>query len=133
MANLSENEYPINPYLFNFENHEDFRGSLFALDLQNIPFIAKRYFSITVNDLSITRGKHAHKECWQLFIPDQYGFSVEIYNVNSILKFNPSLGQGLVVPPGNWCALSFRNTRSTINVFASHEYDPADYIIEQPN
>ncbi len=129
---MIDNEKPIDPYLLNFDSHGDTRGSLFALDLKNVPFIAKRYFSITVNNLAVIRGQHAHKKCWQLLIPDQYGFSVEIRNSNSILEFNPTFGQGLVIPPGNWCAIIFKSTNSTIQVFASQEYDAADYIVEPP-
>ena len=106
----------------------DHRGRLSSLEFRDLPFVVNRMFTINVNDLKLTRGDHAHKECWQLLVPMDYGVDVAFEHgaVRSNLPVEP--GYALVVPPLTWITLHFKAYNSSVLVLASHNYDDHDYI-----
>ena len=110
----------------------DSRGVLLSIDFEEFSFKINRFFSISVNGIEQVRGRHAHKLCWQVFA-SQGGLSyVRIRNLDSENEFVLAPGQALVVPPYNWCEVKFESTQTYLNVFASHAYDPNDYIEVEP-
>lgn len=122
-----------NPEKFNFEIYNDNRGLLVALDLKTIPFVVRRVFTIKGNGGEITRGGHAHKECWQFLYPSATGVKVHYINLHAAGIVDLSLGNGLLVPPFNWIEITIPNENVTVSVLASHSYNKDDYLYNLPN
>lgn len=120
------------PFILHFQEMIDDRGDLFALELNQLPFSIKRYFVISVRDSSITRGRHAHKTCWQAINPQGGSCSVNVINLDISEIFEIEPFEVLVVPPFNWCEVKFHSTLTKVHVFASHEFDSNDYIYPKP-
>lgn len=98
-----------------------------------LPFVPRRFF-ITY-DVAETdeRGKHAHRVCEQFLICVRGRCSVLVddgTHKEEFLLNRPYLG--LLIPPMVWGTQFKHSPDSALMVFASHEYDPADYIREYP-
>jgi len=118
----------------NLQNHVDDRGLLRVVDLEEIPFTPRRFFSITVSAINQERGGHSHIECWQMLFCVAGDIEVHVSIDESISIFRLSEnGPGLVIPPGYWSKQVFQNPSSVLGVMASHPYDPNDYIYEIPS
>ena len=120
------------PYLLSLGLVIDERGELRFIEGKILPFSIKRFFSIGVVNTSVTRGKHAHKECWQAFFPHIGACEIIVRNVNGTLHFKLNQDQILIVPPFNWCEILFENSDTIVNVLASHEFDSNDYLLTTP-
>jgi UDP-2-acetamido-3-amino-2,3-dideoxy-glucuronate N-acetyltransferase len=125
-------EVAATPYYLELGNNFDERGSLISIEFSDVPFEINRYFFISVLDLKFTRGKHAHKLCWQLFTPKWGDVIITTKNLGGREEFALVEGSALVVPPFNWCEIKFKNEITVLNVLASHPYDPLDYIFVEP-
>lgn len=110
----------------------DGRGELIVLEYNQLPFIVKRYFVISVRHESITRGGHAHKSCWQAMNPQGGSCSVLIKNLTSVEIVEIKPQEVLIVPPFNWCKIHFESQSAKLNIFASQEFDQNDYIYSEP-
>ena len=122
-----------NPTEFKLESFEDSRGFLSVLPFTELPFIPKRLFAVTPNLNLEPRGKHAHKNCWQLIIVTAGALKINYANNSTDETLNLVFGQALLVPPWNWCEVIFESINSSFVVLASHLYDENDYITERPN
>jgi len=122
-----------NPTEFKLESFEDDRGFLSVLPFTELPFIPKRLFAITTNLTMESRGRHAHKTCWQLIIVTAGTLRINYENKSINHSIKLVLGQSLLVPPWNWCEVIFESINSSFVVLASHLYDAEDYITERPN
>lgn len=131
---MTESDYLIaqSPFYFDVLVKEDERGRLISLDFYQLPFQVYRYFTISVTNTNYTRGSHAHKRCWQAFFACKGSQKIVIKNLNSFKIFDLTEGKVLVVPPYNWCEVSFDSEDSIMGVFASHPYDHKDYLFEEP-
>ncbi len=98
-----------------------------------IPFIAMRYFiTFGVPDAE-NRGAHAHRECAQFLLSAGGSCTVRVddgLTREEHLLDRPTLG--ILVPPMVWSAEFDHSPDSRLLVFASHHYDPADYIRDYP-
>jgi len=109
---------------------KDIRGSLsageFAADL---PFIPRRYFLVFDVPSSETRGEHAHRLCDQFLVcvhgsvralvDDGWCREEHVLDASSVGLFQPAMTWGT----------QYRYSRDAVLlVFASHDYDPDDYI-----
>ena len=117
-------------FISNFKTFTDLRGDLSVGDLQNdIPFKVKRFFLISKVPNEKIRGEHAHYKCHQFIICTKGSCSVTLDDGKkrfSLNLDNPS--KGLYIPPKIW-STQYNHTRdASILVFASHKYDPRDYI-----
>jgi hypothetical protein len=120
------------PFFLEFSTHEDSRGKLVSVEFSRIPFSVNRYFAISINNTDFTRGGHAHKECWQAFFASHGSLKLVIKNLSGTLQFDLKGEELLIVPPYNWCEIHFNEVDSVMGVFASHSYDPGDYLISEP-
>ena len=112
--------------------HSDMRGSLVALGLEDdLPFEPKRFFIVYDVPSADVRGEHAHKTCHQALIclsgtvraiVDD-GSRRDEYLLDSPSKF-------LYMEPGTWGTQFAYSENAVLGVFASHDYDPDDYIRE---
>lgn len=75
------------------------------------------------------RGEHAHLRCHQFLIAAHGSLKVTVDDGSSreiIVLDRPNIG--LYLPPMIWGEQHEFGTDSVLLVFASHPYDPADYI-----
>ena len=110
----------------------DPRGNLTVGEFErSLPFAPLRYFvTFAVPDATV-RGEHAHRECHQFLICLHGSCAVMVddgQHREEFLLDRPTFG--VYVPPMVWAAEYKHSPDSTLLVFASHYYDPADYIRE---
>jgi hypothetical protein len=101
-----------------------------AADLaRQVPFQVNRVFFITNVPSHHVRGEHGHKACHQLLVCLQGSIMVSADNGRERgqwLLNSPSVG--LHIHPMVWAAQYQYSPNSVLCVFASHPYDPDDYI-----
>jgi acetyltransferase-like isoleucine patch superfamily enzyme/dTDP-4-dehydrorhamnose 3,5-epimerase-like enzyme len=116
--------------LHHFPLITDIRGNLTVGDFEkNIPFIPKRYFMVFDVPSRETRGEHAHRQCEQFLICVRGSCSVvadDGENRQEFLLDSPRLG--IYLPPMIWGIQYNYSPDALLLVFASEQYDPADYI-----
>lgn len=109
---------------------EDMRGDLCVVEWQrDLPFTPRRLFMVyNVPDARV-RGEHAHKECHQFMVCIRGSLAVVVDDGKNREEY--SLEQpwvGLYLPPKVWGIQYKYSQDAVLMVFASHEYDAADYI-----
>lgn len=116
--------------LLQFNTVADVRGNLMVVDYEkDIPFQVRRTFFINDVPSHHVRGEHGHKECHQLLVCLQGSVTVAADNGRQRSQWvldKPSLG--LHLSPLVWAAQYQYSENSVLCVFASHAYDPNDYI-----
>ena len=109
-------------------NRED-RGNLSFFEHSALPFLPKRTFIISGVPSGTRRGEHAHKECLQFMVCISGLIHCEVKSGDSIIEFEMDTPQrGILIPAGVWASQTYMSQDAVLLVFASHEYDPADYI-----
>jgi hypothetical protein len=131
MNNDNDGNLDVAKYLFEVETHVNADGSLGVIDFAKgeLPFTPQRVFFIYGVGNDSTRGKHAHKECKQLFI--QLAGSSNLKFVNrlgeGVHRFdNPS--EAFFAEKLTWCEFSDFSEGSVLMVLTSDSYDAGDYI-----
>ena len=111
---------------------QDMRGDLSVGEFaHDIPFEAQRYFLVYNVPSEHTRGAHAHKLCHQFLICVAGSCAVVVddgKNRTEVLLDAPHLG--LYMPPMIWGTQYKYSPGAVLLVYASHRYDPDDYIRE---
>lgn len=109
---------------------KDMRGDLSVGDFESqIPFLPKRYFLVFNVPSEKTRGEHAHRECHQFLICVKGRCSVVVDDGQQRMEVtldNPATG--VYLPPMVWGTQYKYSPDAMLLVFASHPYDPADYV-----
>jgi len=116
--------------LIKFPVVKDIRGSLSVGDFSgSVPFETRRFFTVYDVPNQETRGEHAHRECHQLLICMRGSIHALAddgeYREEFVLDA-PNIG--LHLPPKVWGVQYKYSPDAILLVFASHLYDPADYI-----
>jgi UDP-2-acetamido-3-amino-2,3-dideoxy-glucuronate N-acetyltransferase len=108
----------------------DARGSLTVGEFeQSAPFVPLRFFTVYGVPESRPRGAHAHREGHQFLIAAKGTIHVLVDDGrqrDEILLDSPALG--LHVPAMIWGTQYKYSPDAVLLVFASHHYDPTDYI-----
>jgi dTDP-4-dehydrorhamnose 3,5-epimerase-like enzyme len=108
----------------------DTRGSLTVGEFERtVPFVAKRFFMVFDVPSVETRGEHAHRECHQFMICLHGSVSViadDGRHREEFLLDSPAVG--LYLPPLVWGVQYKYSSDAKLLVFASHYYDPDDYV-----
>jgi acetyltransferase-like isoleucine patch superfamily enzyme/dTDP-4-dehydrorhamnose 3,5-epimerase-like enzyme len=108
----------------------DMRGNLSVGEFgRHVPFPARRYFMVFDVPTEDVRGEHAHRECEQflLCVRGRCRVVVDDGSVRAELALDrPNLG--LYIPPMVWGTQYQYSADALLLVFASHHYDPKDYI-----
>lgn len=108
----------------------DLRGSLSAGEFDtDIPFLPRRYFVVFDVPGKEVRGEHAHRACHQFLVCPRGSVSVVVDDgtrSEEIVLDRPDTG--LYVPPMTWAIQYKYSADALLLVFASHHYDPDDYI-----
>jgi UDP-2-acetamido-3-amino-2,3-dideoxy-glucuronate N-acetyltransferase len=109
---------------------KDLRGNLIAREVGNgLPFVPARSFLIFDVPTKEVRGEHAHLECEQFLVCLKGSVSVVCDDGHKREEFVlDDATLGLHLPRMVW-GTQYRYSRDALlMVFASHPYDPADYI-----
>jgi UDP-2-acetamido-3-amino-2,3-dideoxy-glucuronate N-acetyltransferase len=116
-----------------FSEFTDLRGSLTSGELSSdeVPFAAKRWFMVYDVPSREVRGEHAHRVCHQFLVCVSGSVKVAVddgRHRSEVLLSTPTLG--IYIPPMVWGSQFCYESESVLLVFASHPYDPDDYIRE---
>lgn len=116
--------------IYNLPVIPDIRGKLtvgeFGVD---IPFEPKRYFLVYDVPSRETRGEHAHRACHQILICVQGSCLAIADDGRTRQEFVlDSPNRALHMPPMIWGTQYKYSPDAMLLVFASHHYDPDDYI-----
>jgi len=116
--------------LFEINHVTDMRGDLCAAEWgKDLPFTPNRVFFVyNVPDAKV-RGEHAHKECHQFLVCVNGSMSVVVDDGTAREEYlldKPCLG--IYMPPHTWGIQYKYSSDAVLMVFASHAYDPDDYI-----
>ncbi len=96
---------------------------------QEIPFVPLRYFITFGVPLEENRGEHAHRVCAQFLM--SVGGSCTVMVDDGVTREEHVLDRptrGILVSPMVWASEFNHSPDSRLLVFASHHYDPVDYI-----
>jgi UDP-2-acetamido-3-amino-2,3-dideoxy-glucuronate N-acetyltransferase len=108
----------------------DIRGSLTVAEFgQAVPFVANRCFMVFDVPSLETRGAHAHRKCHQFLICAHGSCAVVVDDGDAKEEFlldRPDIG--IHIPPMIWGIQYKYSVDAILIVFASHSYDPDDYI-----
>ena len=108
----------------------DLRGTLSVVEFgSSLPFTPRRVFFVYDVPSQHIRGEHAHRECHQLLVCLKGSCSVVTDDGQKRDEWHltePSMG--LHVEPMVWAIQYKYSSDALLMVFASHPYDPADYI-----
>ncbi|GAA3088792.1 WxcM-like domain-containing protein [Streptosporangium carneum] len=109
---------------------KDLRGELSVGEFEReLPFIPKRYFLVFNVPSREVRGEHAHRVCEQFLICVRGSCGVLLddgRNRREITLDRPS--RGVHMPAMIWGTQYRYSSDAVLLVFASHYYDPDDYI-----
>lgn len=116
--------------LHRFPSIRDLRGSLVAAEFeQRLPFLPQRYFLVFDVPSTEVRGEHAHRVCHQFLVCVHGAVHVVADDGRRREEFVlDGKRLGLHLPPMVWGTQYRYDADSTLLVFASHPYDPDDYI-----
>jgi UDP-2-acetamido-3-amino-2,3-dideoxy-glucuronate N-acetyltransferase len=109
---------------------QDPRGKLAAGEFErDIPFVARRYFTVFDVPDRIVRGQHAHRQCHQFLICLRGSVTVVVDDgvASEAIALSDS-STGLFVPAMTWAAQRDYSADAILLVFASEHYDASDYI-----
>ena len=116
--------------LVRLPHFRDLRGSLAVGDFEeHVPFRPARYFVVFDVPSRDVRGEHAHRECEQFLTVLSGSLSVLVDDGSTrekVVLRRPDVG--LYVPPMVWASEFDCEPNTRLLVFASHAYDPDDYI-----
>ena len=106
------------------------QGSLVVLEGEkDIPFKIQRMFFVTDVPPGETRGRHAHRQCNQVFLCQKGTLKVTCDDGKNQREFvldRPD--RALVVPASIWAEETYGVEGSTLLVLADQPYDPQDYV-----
>ncbi len=116
-----------------FAEFSDLRGRVTAGEFPTdaVPFTPRRWFLVYDVPSREVRGEHAHRICHQFLICASGAVTVAVDDGEhraEILLDEPTIG--IYVPPLVWGSLFRYDSDAVLLVFASHPYDPGDYIRE---
>lgn len=109
---------------------QDSRGKLCVVEWsKHLPFSPKRVFFVHQVPSKKVRGAHAHKECIQILLclNGSVNVALDCGSQRQELVLDTA-DQALLIPAGIWATQYFYSADAVLAVFASHEYDEADYI-----
>lgn len=114
----------------NFPVIPDLRGNLTVGEFERqIPFAPLRYFMVFGVPSREIRGEHAHLRCHQFLICVRGSCAVVADDGQrrvEVVLDSPS--RGLYLPPMTWGVQYKYTPDAMLLVFASHHYDPDDYV-----
>jgi WxcM-like protein len=105
------------------------RGRLLPIDLSDLPFVARRVFTVADVPVGARRGGHAHRTGMQLLMCAQGRVEVTMRVGDDIERvvLAPD-SPGLLLGPGVWAQQTYLLEGTVLLVIASEPFDPASYV-----
>jgi UDP-2-acetamido-3-amino-2,3-dideoxy-glucuronate N-acetyltransferase len=128
-SDWSDSEVSENYRVHQLRKAVDMRGSLVAAEFTDLPFVPRRTFVVYGVPSTEVRGEHAHRECEQFLVCLSGSVTVLADDGVERREFvldDPSVG--IHLKPMTWGTQYKYSPGAVLMVFASHEYDDADYI-----
>jgi dTDP-4-dehydrorhamnose 3,5-epimerase-like enzyme len=98
-------------------------------DLSSIPFPIRRIFTISNVPAGGQRGNHAHLHCTQVVLCLKGSVTVEIDDgQQEIVMVLENASQGIMILPGLWNKLTFKDSDTVLAVICDQPYSPEDYL-----
>jgi len=109
---------------------EDRLGKIVVYNnFSDLPFMPKRFFTVTNNEANVIRGAHAHKSCEQVLFAIQGTIELQIDDGKTIHKIlMNSSSQAIYIPIMLWSEQTYLSNNSILGVFASEPYNETEYI-----
>jgi acetyltransferase-like isoleucine patch superfamily enzyme len=109
---------------------DDPRGSLVVADFAaDLPFVPRRAFTVSGVPPTELRGEHAHHRCEQFLVCPEGAVTCLVDDGRARQEYRLDRpDRGLYLPPRTWGTQYAYTPGAVLLVFASHPYDPADYI-----
>lgn len=110
----------------------DLRGSLLALEFdRQIPFTPARFFTVFDVPSRRVRGTHAHHTCHEYLVvlAGSLKCLLDDGQHRRVVTLE-KVGDSVHIPPLTWGTQYDYSPDAVLGVFASHAYDPDDYIRE---
>ena len=108
----------------------DPRGDLVVGELgQCLPFAVKRFFLVHGVSSPHIRGQHAHRTCHQFLVCVLGSCRLIADDGRHRQEFLlDASSRGVYLPPMTWAVQYDYSANAVLLVFASHAYDPGDYL-----
>lgn len=105
------------------------QGTLRVFESDDLPFTAKRVFTVVNAKRGSKRGQHAHKKCNQLIccVSGEINLICDDGKEKLEILLSPESG-AILVPCGIWAEQDYLKDNSVIIVFCDQPYDENDYI-----
>jgi len=119
----------VEPPLYRVTIASDIRGSLAAIEFDQLPFRPQRFFTVYDVPSKDVRGMHAHRSCEQFLVALAGSVTCLVDDGSrrqTYLLDDP--GVGLYMPALTWGTQYGYAPGTILVVFASHPYDPDDYL-----
>ena len=119
----------INLKIVKIKSYKKKSGTLIPINFnKEFPIKVKRVFFI-YGKKNMSRGDHAHKKCFQVFIPIKGTISLKLeqHNKKEII-LSSGKAKAIVVPNLVWCKLKFLKKDSIVAVVCNRKYEFDDYI-----
>jgi dTDP-4-dehydrorhamnose 3,5-epimerase-like enzyme len=109
--------------------HSQSDGDLVVLEKDKaMPFAATRLFLVRAKKGAV-RGKHAHKQCSQLFVCTSGVIEVECKDGIGVATFTlDRVDRALLVPPSIWASERYVEEDSVLSVLCDRPYEVDDYL-----
>jgi dTDP-4-dehydrorhamnose 3,5-epimerase-like enzyme len=111
--------------------HDD-RGTLTPLTFRDFDFSVARTFVVRAPRGAV-RGGHAHRRVRQVLFRGSGGIDVEVRHHGERARVTLDQEQpALLIEPGVWAQQTYLDDESTLIVFADGLYEPAEYVLGEP-
>ncbi len=108
--------------------HEENGDLVVAEAAVHVSYAVARMFTITAHAGAV-RGKHAHRRCSQFMLCVNGAVDVACDDGCGQKTFTLDRGnKALLVPPGIWAVVTFRQAGSVVAVLCDRPYEEHDYI-----
>lgn len=129
MAETTEAKMTIEPKIMDVACFSDARGRLGVIEDSSLPFDIKRIYYLFDIPMGAVRGEHGHKKLEQFMICMNGVCEVTFNDGTRQYTFTlDTPSQGILVPPGLWRSIKFKEPSSVLCVLASQPYEDNDYL-----
>ncbi|MFO1130720.1 MAG: FdtA/QdtA family cupin domain-containing protein [Hyphomicrobiales bacterium] len=109
----------------------DQRGKLLPIPFAELPFVPRRCFCVSQVPAGTVRGKHAHRESWQLLICLNGRIDVLMRDGHGEATVQlTDDSSALLIAPLIWTQQTYLTDGAVLMVLASHEFDPGSYVTD---
>tara|TARA_R110000751_G_scaffold17441_1_gene54046 strand:+ start:59 stop:445 length:387 start_codon:yes stop_codon:yes gene_type:complete len=110
--------------------HNDFRGSLSALNFKDLKFEPKRIFYVKNVPRNTERGNHAHHTTQQYLICLEGKVRVKLFDGHKETHHLLEKNQMIFIDKLIWDSQAYLTGNDTLLSLCSTEYNPSDYILD---